>query len=138
MENSMADCLANIEADAYILDCVPNATADQIAERTDYLVRTIREKHPEAPIIVVQSIVMDIGNFNLKVKNDLLVKDRTIRKEVEKLWQAGVQNLHFIEGRDLIGNDHEGTGDGIHPNDLGFERMAETMKPKLMEILDNE
>ncbi|BCI64734.1 SGNH/GDSL hydrolase family protein [Coprobacter secundus] len=137
MENSMADCLADIKADAYILDCVPNATAQQISERTAYLVETIRNKHPEAPIIVMQSIAMDIGNFNLKIKSDLRIKDETIRNEVEKLCKRGVKKLYFIEGKDLIGKDHEGTGDGIHPNDLGFERMAAYLEPKLMEILNN-
>ena len=86
----------------------------------------------------MQSIAMDIGNFNQRIKTDLQVKDRTIRKEVEKLCQAGIQKLYFIEGKDLIGHDHEGTGDGIHPNDLGFERMAAYLEPKLMEILNNE
>ena len=137
MENSMADCLSDIKADAYILDCVPNATAQQISERTAYLVETIRNKHPEAPIIVMQSIAMDIGNFNLKIKSDLRIKDETIRNEVEKLCKRGVKKLYFIEGKDLIGKDHEGTGDGIHPNDLGFERMATYLEPKLMEILNN-
>lgn len=137
MENSMADCLADIKADAYILDCVPNATAQQISERTAYLVETIRNKHPEAPIIVMQSIAMDIGNFNLKIKSDLRIKDETIRNEVEKLCKRGVKKLYFIEGKDLIGKDHEGTGDGIHPNDLGFERMAAYLEPNLMEILNN-
>ena len=137
MENSMADCLADIKADAYILDCVPNATAQQISERTAYLVETIRNKHPEAPIIVMQSIAMDIGNFNLKIKSDLRIKDETIRNEVEKLCKRGVKKLYFIEGKDLIGKDHVGTGDGIHPNDLGFERMAAYLEPKLMEILNN-
>lgn len=67
----MADCLADIEADAYILDCVPNATAKQIAERTGYLVRTIRAKHAKAPIIVMQSIAMDIGNFKFENKKQI-------------------------------------------------------------------
>ena len=135
MENCVGDCLADITADAYILDCVPNATARQIAERTGYLVRAIRDKHPEAPIIVVQSIVMDIGNFNLRIKNDLQKKDETIRQEVDKLCRSGIKNLYFIEGKDLIGHDHEGTGDGIHPNDLGFERMADFLEPRLKEIM---
>ena len=139
MENSMADCLADIEADAYILDCVPNATAKQIAERTGYLVRTIRAKHAKAPIIVMQSIAMDIGNFNLKIKNDLRIKDKTIQQQIEQLQHDGIKKLYFIRGEDLIGHDHEGTGDGIHPNDLGFQRMVNFLEPVLMNILqENE
>lgn len=138
MENSMADCLASLNADAYLLDCVPNVTAGQVVERTAYIVKTIRKAHPKVPIIVMQSIAMDIGNFDAEKKNDLRMKNELILAEVEKLWHAGMQELYFIEGEKLIGYDHEGTGDGIHPNDLGFERMAACLSSQLLDILKYE
>ena len=103
------------------------------------MVRTIRAKHAKAPIIVMQSIAMDIGNFNLKIKNDLRIKDKTIQQQIEQLQHDGIKKLYFIRGEDLIGHDHEGTGDGIHPNDLGFQRMVNFLEPVLMNILqENE
>lgn len=135
MENALADYLADTDADAYILDCVPNATVAEITGRTVYMIKTIRNKHPEAPIIVMQSIIMDIGNFSLKEKENIRIKNETMRTEVENLKKAGVEKLYFIEGTDLIGSDHEGTGDGIHPNDLGFERMAGYLQPILEDVL---
>lgn len=134
-ESTVADFLSEIEADAFILDYVANTTVEQIRERTSYLVKTIRTKHPDAPVIVMQSIPMDIGNFNLRIKNDLLLKDEAIKHETEKLQKEGVQKLYFIEGKDLIGHDREGTSDGIHPNDSGVERMIEYLQPRLLSIL---
>lgn len=135
MENVMADCLADIDADVYVIDCVPNTTATQINERTAYMVNTIRKRHPNAPIIVMQSIRMDIGNFNLKIKKDLTEKDENIKTQVEILQKKGVKKLYFIPGANLIGQDHEGTGDGIHPNDLGFDRMVSQLEPIILSIL---
>jgi len=34
-----------------------------------------------------------------------------------------------------LGGDHEGTVDGTHPNDLGFDRMLHQLKSKLEAIL---
>ena len=65
MERPVADMLANIAADAFILDCVPNPSPKEITERTAYLVKTIREKHPQAPIVMIPSVVREGGNFDL-------------------------------------------------------------------------
>lgn len=135
-ENVVADYLSEIDADAFILDYVANTTVEQIRERTDYMIGSIRKKNPEAPIIVMQSIPMDIGNFNIKTENDLLQKDNAIRQETEKLQMEGIRKLYLIEGKDLIGHDFEATSDGIHPNDSGFERMANYLRSRLSEILE--
>lgn len=135
MENSMAECLADMNADMYIIDCVPNTTADQINERAAYMISTIRKKHPNAPIIVMQSIKMDIGNFNLRIKKELMEKDQNIKMQFELLQKTGMNKLYFVEGTDLIGLDHEGTGDGIHPTDLGFDRMVNYLEPIILSIL---
>ena len=37
----------------------------------------------------------------------------------------GDQNLFYIETDGAIGNDHEGTVDGVHFTDLGFLRYAD-------------
>ena len=44
-----------------------------------------------------------------------------------------------IYRQSIIHLKHEGTGDGIHPNDLGFQRMVNFLEPVLMNILqENE
>ncbi len=134
MEKAVADMVADIDADAFVLDCAPNPSPEQITERTAYLVKTIREKHPKAPIVMIPSVVREGGNFDLKIKERVASQNRNFKTEYEKLKAQGIKELYYIEG-DLLGTDHEASVDGIHPNDLGFDRMLQVIEPPLMKIL---
>lgn len=135
MEKEVADMVASVTADAFILDCFPNPTAEQITERTAYIVRAIRAKHPNAPIILIQSVVQDSGNFDLAIKEILRRKNENTLREYNKLLQEGVKNLHLIRSDNILGNDHESTVDGTHPNDIGFDRILQVITPKIQKIL---
>lgn len=134
MEQSVADMLADIEADAYILDCAANPGPDEITQRTGYLVKTLRGRHPNVPIIMIQSVVRESGNFDMKVRARVAGQISNFKQEFEKLEAAGIKDLYFIEG-DLLGFDHEGTTDGVHPNDLGFDRILDVIETPILEIL---
>lgn len=135
MEKEVADMVADIQADAFVLDCFANPSPEQIAERTAYLVKTIRNKHPHVPIIMIQSIYREIGNFNLAIREMVRKQNENTLKEYQKLKQNGIQNLYLIRGENLLGKDHEGTTDGTHPNDLGFDRMLQIIVPEMVRIL---
>lgn len=135
MEKEVADMVASIQADAFILDCFANPTPEQITERTAYIVKTIRAKHPNAPIIILQSVVRDGGNFDLTIRENVRRQNENAFKEYQKLLQEGVKNLHLIRGEKLLGSDHEATVDGTHPNDIGFDRMLQVIKPEVLKIL---
>jgi hypothetical protein len=135
MENAHADMVASISADAFILDCVPNPSPAEIKQRTAYLVNSIRAKHPTAAIIVVQSIIREGGYFDQKLGETVRQQNLNILKEVESLQQNGTKDLYLIKADDLLGHDHEGTTDGTHPNDIGFDRMLMVLEPAIMEIL---
>jgi len=137
MEKSVVDMIASFDADAFVLDCVPNSSPTQVSQRTAYLVETIRKKHPDAPIIVLQSVIRERGYFNLASGERVRQQNDNIKVEVAKLLQKGITNLYFIPADDFLGHDHEGSVDGTHPNDLGFDRMINVIKPKLMEVLDS-
>lgn len=134
MEPAVADMIAMFPMDAIILDCVPNPSPQEILERTANLVKTIRNSHPRIPIIAIQSVAREKGNFDTKVAARVRLKDKYFREEIEKVQEQD-PNLYLISAEDLMGNDQEGTGDGIHPNDLGFDRMLRKIKPKIMKIL---
>lgn len=135
METPVADVVAELEADAYILDCVPNSSPEEITERTGYLVQSIRARHPQAPIILVQSIVREISFIDKQWTSRMKLQNENMRKQYEMLQKQGIKSLYFIGGEGLIGDDHEGTTDGTHPNDLGFDRMLQKMEPQIKAIL---
>lgn len=136
IEKEVADMISNIEADAYILDCVPNTSTKQIAERTAYLVNSIRRKYTQAPIIMIESIIREAGNFDTIVRKRVEDQNKAFEKEYKKLKKENVKNLYYIKGSELLGDDHEGTIDGTHPNDIGFDRMISIIQPQIVKNLN--
>ena len=138
MELPLAQMINDIQdIDLIIMDCVPNSAPEQVAERTFTFVKELRKKHPSTPILMIESISRQIGNYNLKWKKRLQDQNGNFKKEYDKLLNSGVENLYYIPSNDLIGHDTEGTVDGTHPTDVGFARMVEIIESKIKEVLKN-
>lgn len=134
MEKEVAEMIASLQVDAFILDCVPNTTPEQISERTANFIKTIRAKNPGKPVIAVQSIMRESGNFNQIIFSQVKKQNENFSKEINDM-QKYDEHLYLITSEGFLGEDHEGTIDGTHPNDLGFDRMVEKLKPIVMAIL---
>lgn len=137
MELSVAQMINDIEGvDLIIMDCVPNCSPEQVTERTFAFVKELRKRHPNTPILMMESIIRQIGNYNLEWKKKRHKQNVNFRTEYERLLAAGYKNLFYLPADHLIGDDYEGTIDGTHPTDVGFERMVKIIQPKIEEILD--
>lgn len=138
MELSLAQMINEIKSvDLIIMDCVPNSSPEQVTERTFAFVKELRKKHPNTPILMIESINREISNYNLKWQKRLLEQNGNFKKEYTRLLASGEKNLYYIPADDLIGHDSEGTVDGTHPTDVGFSRMIDIIAPKIKEILEN-
>lgn len=135
MEKEVADMVATIRADAFVLDCFANPSPEEITQRTPYIVKAIRAVHPEAPVILIQTGFRESGNFDSVIRQVAQLKNENIMEVFKKLKQEGVKNIYLIRGENLLGRDHEATTDGVHPNDLGFDRMLQVIRPALIKIL---
>jgi lysophospholipase L1-like esterase len=59
-----------------------------------------------------------------------------IRKVVSQRIGAGDRHLQLVEGPDLLGPSRvDGLVDGTHPNDLGFQWMADGLAERLRKML---
>ena len=56
-------------------------------------------------------------------------------EEIRKIKEEGYKDIYFINPGIYIGNDHDATVDGVHPTDMGFDRMLIELQPKLKKIL---
>ncbi|MGG5508256.1 MULTISPECIES: SGNH/GDSL hydrolase family protein [unclassified Myroides] len=135
MEKEVADLVAAISADAYILDCIPNSSPKEVLERLGYLMQTVRKENPTAPILVMQSVIRESGFFDQKLGERVKQQNENAYQEFLKEHQAGMDNIYFLFADHLLGEDHDGTVDGTHPNDLGFHRMVEVMRPQIIQML---
>jgi lysophospholipase L1-like esterase len=137
IETSVGEAMVEADAALYVIDCNANTSEELIYDRTVELVRLLKEKRPTVPILLVEGFANE--SFRLTpasgVNQNVVKKQKALRRAFEKLKQSGVKDIHYKTGDGLIGEDHEGTVDGIHPNDIGMLRIAEALYPVLRKIL---
>jgi hypothetical protein len=134
MEIELARLIAEVDAAVYIIDCLPNIDALAVSQRTEPLVRYLREKRPETPILLVE----DRNYANSHMIPGRLQRNESsqaaLKQAYERLIKEGIDGLYYLEGRNMLGEDHDGTVDSSHPNDLGFWRQANHFESALRKI----
>ena len=96
----------------------------------------LREKHPDVPILIVSKIrYANTREGSNPYKNWMELRD--FQKDLVKARRAaGDGHIHFLDGSTILGEDYdECTVDGVHPNDLGSLRIANSLQPVIEEIL---
>ena len=135
METELADLLAELDPSLYVLDCLPNMDAKEVTERVEPFVRKLRAGHPTTPIVLVEDRSY-ADSFLVTSKRERNDSSRAALKAAyDRLRQAGVKELYYLKGANLLGDDGEGTVDSSHPNDLGFMRQADAHATVLGPIL---
>jgi len=127
MEKEVGQFLTEIDPAVYVIDCLPNMSAEQVAERTQPLVLQLRAARPDTPIVLVEDRDYSNGWLLEGPRKRNRTSQAALKKAYEELLAAGVKHLHYIDGPSLLGDDTEGTTDNSHPNDLGFMRQAQAM-----------
>lgn len=135
LDPEFAELMAEIDAAVYVLDCLPNLSPQQVAERTEPFVRSLRKLRPATPIVLVEDRTYASAPLNagLRKRND--DSRSAYRKAFDKLTGEGMNGLHYLPGEHLIGDDGEGTVDGSHPTDLGFVRQADAFEKVLAPLV---
>lgn len=138
MEMQVAELIAEIDASCYVIDCLPNLEPREVAERTEPLVRKLREVRPKTPILLVEDRSYS-DSFLVTAKRERNEYNRhALHSAHARLRGDGVEGLFYLDGDSLLGGDNEGTVDGSHPTDLGFFRQADAFEQVLRPILFGE
>ncbi len=138
MESDVVDLICEKEVSVFVVDCLPNMNASMVTEKCVPLVKQIRAKKPNVPIILVE---------DRRNTNSWIIRSRqrhhdanhaALTAAYEALKSESVGNLHYISGDALYGTDGEGATDGSHANDLGFMRQADVFEPVLRKAMGLE
>jgi lysophospholipase L1-like esterase len=138
-EQEVIEVVAGVqEPRLFVLDYEANSGGHESFSRSlPQAVDMLRQRHPTVPILIVSRIpyARDVSHRDQAEERD---RNREMQARlVEKQRREGDANIHFYDGADLLGPDfHECTVDGVHPNDLGFMRMARHLEPTLRRILN--
>ena len=131
MDAAVGDLLAEIDAAAYVIDCLPNMGPADVTAKCVPLVKQLRAARPNTPIVLVEDRRMTndwITPGKKKFHDD---NHAALRAAFEQLQKEGITKLSYIPGDHLYGDDTEGATDASHANDLGFMRQADVFEPVL-------
>ena len=129
-ELPIADYIASLDISAFVLDYDHNApTVEHLQNTHEAFYRRIRERKPDLPVLMLSKP---------KVRYD--EEDKAYRAVIRTTYErakANGENVYFIDGETFFAGQDADLCllDGVHPNDLGFYRMALTIEPILKEIL---
>ena len=135
MDKAVGEYLVQIDAAAYVIDCLPNMGPADVTAKCIPLVQQLRAAKPNVPIVLVE---------DRRFTNDWILPEKkqfhtdnhaALRAAFDQLRADGVGSLYYIHGDSLYGNDTEGATDASHANDLGFMRQAEFFVPVLRKAL---
>lgn len=98
---------------------------------------TIRDKHPETPILAISPIISPEREESLNSAGMTLREIRAdVAAAVDALRRHGDANLHLLNGLEVIGPAEESVlFDGLHPDAKGYELMASRIKPVVARLL---
>jgi hypothetical protein len=137
MDLSIAELLGEIDAAVYIIDCLPNMTADDVRQRTVPFISKLRSLQPSTPILLVEDRSYS-GSWLIHSQRERNIASRTaLAEEMSRLRELQVKYLYYLGGESLLGADRDDTTDGSHPSDLGFQRHADAFEPALRSLLSS-
>lgn len=134
-ETELAHAVASIPAAVFVLDFAQNnPTVDSLAKVYAPFLQVIRDAHPPTPILVITPIYMVRESWTPEIRVEGMRE--LIRTVAAQRIADGDRHLEIVEGTDLLGPSRaDGLVDGTHPNDLGFEWMAEGLAARIGKML---
>ena len=135
MEQPIAELISEKEPLFYVIECMPNMiSAKNISKATIPFVNTIKKKNPDTPIIFVDHFDFSFSVLDNHVMRDINSMNRALKTEFDKMVDDGYENIFYLESKNALGSDYEGTVDGVHFTDLGFIRYANFLIKKFKEL----
>jgi lysophospholipase L1-like esterase len=137
-EAEVARLTAEVESCCFVLDfALNNRTAASLDPVYGPFIDTIRKKHPATPIVCLTPPPLASEAWDTDYRRRVEGLRDVIRAAYRKHRDAGDGNIYIIEGTELIPSDKpEYYVDGVHPNDLGFNSMADGLTGPLKRILN--
>ena len=130
----LGEAFGETKADALICDAFSNPTIDEIGERIRPFIETIQAKHPNKPIIFLETIYRESRNFDQNSKrfeSERVDYVRNLMKTIVKEYD----NVYYVDVTNQTGTDHLTSADGIHPYSWGYKRWADAIQKPITKIL---
>ncbi len=131
-EENIAEYIASLDMSIFVCDYDFNApNAEHLKKTHCKLYNIIRAKHPNIPYIMLSR-----PSFYTNVAES--IKRRDVVIETYRYARVlGDENVYYIDGQNIFRGPDEDccTVDTTHPNDLGFLKMADSIRQVLIHAI---
>ena len=136
LDMEIAELMASVEdPGVFVLDYVPNASAESIKEVGEEFFRIIRNAHPEVPVVFIEDVIFPHSLFDNKILKEVTDKNLAQKELFRRLKKSGEKKIYYISAEGMIGDDGEATVDGIHFTDLGAMRYVNFILPTIKKAM---
>ncbi len=131
--------IGEIDAAAYVLDCLPNLINRREGEVYGLVIDAVRSlrRVSSAPIVLVDHCGYSNAATNTGQRERYEKPNREQRRAYNDLQAEGVPNLYYVT-HDQLDYPADAWVDYIHPSDLGAQRHADELTHRLKGILDRK
>lgn len=138
LDLDIARVMAKVDASAFVLDFVPNASVEQMKDRMVSFYDILRNSHKYTPIIFIEDPIFVHSFFDQAIAKEIGNKNKTLNSIFNYLKHRGERNIYLVSSKSMLGSDGEATVDGIHFTDLGFTRYVNLVCPVLKRVLHDK
>lgn len=136
LDMEIAEYMASVEdPGVFVLDYVPNCTAEMIDADAEKFFRIIRDAHPEVPVILIELPCYPSKDYDQNRFKESKARNEAQRLLYEKLKKEGQKKLFYIESDRLLVGNKDATVDGVHYTDLGSVAHADAILPIIRKAL---
>lgn len=135
-EQVMAEWLSKQDMSVFVCDYDHNAPTTEHLENTHYaFYETFRKEKPDTPYIMITR-----PDYWTRIyeQEHILQRRDIIMASYLKARANGDKNVYFIDGMSFFTGAHqyECSIDGVHPNDVGYLRMADSIGTMIKYVLE--
>lgn len=129
-EEAMARYISKLDMSAFVYDYDYNApSAEHLMATHEVMFRIIREKNPSLPIIIMSAPKPYTNEEDLR-------REKIIYSTYESAIQNGDRNVYFLSGSKMLEPVRDSAlTDNVHPGDVGFYAIADSLITILKEVL---
>ena len=135
MELPMAELLAELDCQLYVIDALPNMEPALVRQNALPFLKRLRELRPDTPILLMEEPDRTNGWIYPETLKRTRGNRSALRKVYQQLCDEKFSKIFYLKGYGLVGTDGEPSIDGIHPGDLAVDRMYQKMLPVLCTIM---
>ena len=135
-EPALANLINQISDVSFIILDYEANVGNALSKTLEPFIEILREQHPETPILVMSKIRY-ASYYRNSLAYKLYIENRDFQKNlIDEIANAGDNNIYFLDGSKVLGDDYfECAVDGVHPSDLGSDRIANALFVAIQNIL---